>query len=277
LSPLKYPLFVSDIDGTLVTEDKKIPVANKESISAYRDQGGRFTLATGRSYPEAKPFIEEMDIRLPVILCNGGVLYDPASGHLEATATIEREILNRTLRELNQRTDLLDLFVYTLDRVFTTRLSPFSQALLQSGDFPLELIPRFEALPEGPWIKLVAVAEPETMPQLHAWADTVDDPLEFVQSSENYFEILPPRVSKGNALSKLARRYGFAPEQCAAIGDHLNDLSMVKTAGQSAAVANAHPQLIQAARQIVPSNEEAGVAHFVRQSLLATAPHAQGQ
>ncbi|PTX63315.1 hypothetical protein C8P63_104160 [Melghirimyces profundicolus] len=277
MSILKYPLFVSDIDGTLVNQMKEIPEANKKTISTFRHQGGLFTLATGRSYMEAKRFIEEMDVRLPVILCNGGVIYDPATDRLQPTAAIERSMVFDALADLEKLTDILDIFIYTTDKVYATGISPQTQAQIETGEFPLELVGSYHHLPEVPWIKMVVVAEPQHMPQLHAWTETVDYPLEFVQSSENYFEILPQNVSKGNAVRQLAERFDLHPGQCAAIGDHLNDLSMVEMAGDSAAVANAHPKLIQAARRIVPSNEAAGVAHFVRHHLLAPVSQAQSQ
>lgn len=277
MSILRYPLFVSDIDGTLINREKKIPDANKQTLSAFRRHGGLFTLATGRSFLEAKRFIEEMDVRLPVILCNGALVYDPSTETLSPTATIERRVVFDTLADLEKLTDILDIFVYTLDRVYATGISPLSRAAIEEGEFPLELITHFSRLPQVPWIKLVLVAKKETMPQIHAWTKTVDYPLEFVQSSDHYFEILPRNASKGNAVRTLAERLDLETQQCAVIGDHLNDLSMVEVAGNSAAVANAHPKLVQAARHVMPSNDEAGVAHFVRHHLLSTIPQAQGQ
>lgn len=277
MSILKYPLFVSDIDGTLVNQMKKIPDANKETLAAFRHHGGLFTLATGRSYIEAKHFIEELEIRIPVILCNGALIYDPSTDVLSPMATIEREIIFDTLVELEKRKEVLDIFVYTLDRVYATGISSFSRSAIEEGEFPLELIDTFDHIPQVPLIKLVMVSKEETMQQFRKWMLQVNHPLELVQSADYYFELLPSNISKGNAVRSLAEKMDLTMEQCAVIGDHLNDLSMVEVAGISAAVANAHPQLVQAARHVMPSNEEAGVAHFIRRHLLTTTPQAQGQ
>lgn len=276
MSILRYPLFVSDIDGTLINRARKIPAANKQTLSTFRRHGGLFTLATGRSFAEAERFIKGMDVQLPVILCNGALIYTPSTERLSPTATIERGMVFDILADLEKMTEILDVFVYTLDRVYATEVSPLSQAAIEEGEFPLELLTHFSQLPQVPWIKLVVVAKKETMPQLHAWTKTVDYPLEFVQSSDHYFEILPRHASKGNAVRNLAERLDLGTEQCAVIGDHLNDLSMVQVAGNSAAVANAHPKLVQAAQHLMPSNEEAGVAHFVRHHLLTGVSQAQG-
>ncbi|WP_309867466.1 HAD family hydrolase [Desmospora profundinema] len=275
---LNYTMFVSDIDGTLVTQTKNIPVANQQSISAFREQGGYFTLATGRSYLEAKRFIQELKVDLPVILCNGAVLFDPATKELKAVSSVERGLLFRLLTQLETWGQEVEIFIYSLDRIYATRISPPLQEALKEHDdqFPLELIPTYDDLPDVPVIKVVAVAAPHTMPKLHRWSDSLNYPLETVQSSENFFEILPGGTSKGNAMEQIAKRYRLTIDQCAAIGDHLNDLSMVRKAGLSAAVANAHPELIQAAHHVVPSNEEAGVSHFLNQYVIHPRTAVQG-
>jgi hydroxymethylpyrimidine pyrophosphatase-like HAD family hydrolase len=106
------------------------------------------------------------------------------------------------------------------------------------------------------------------MKQLHTWSKTVTHDLEFVQSSDHYFEILPPNISKGAALARIAEERGIPSCQIATIGDHLNDLSMLRMAGLSAAVANAHPHVLQMADIVVPSNDEGGVAYLIHQHLL---------
>ncbi|OYD08510.1 HAD family hydrolase [Paludifilum halophilum] len=275
MSDLIYPMLVSDIDGTIVTAAKEIPEENRQSIDAFRRRGGRFTLATGRSYREAKRFIHELKVDLPVILCNGGLIYEPASDQLHPVATLERKTVFELVEQLSRLTVDTDIFIYTLDKIYATGISPSTEAALEQGEgLSLELIPSYNDLPQVPWLKLVAVAEEEAMPHLHDWSKTYGDSLEFVQSSANYFEIMPKNISKGNALTKLARRFHLEPRQCAAIGDHLNDLSMIQIAGTNAAVANAHPHLIHAAKNLVPSNEEAGVSHFIRNHLLKTMPQA---
>lgn len=276
LTILKYPLFVSDIDGTLINRVKKIPDANKQNLATYRQHGGLFTLATGRSYIEAKHFIKELQIQLPVILCNGALIYDPSTDVLSPMATMERELVFDTLTEL-KKWEVLDIFVYTLDRVYATGISSHSRSAIEVKEFPLELIDTFDHIPQVPLIKLVAVAKEEAMQPFRQWMRQVNYPGELVQSADNYFEILPSNVSKGNAVQSLAEKLNLTIEQCAVIGDHLNDLSMVEVAGISAAVANAHSKLIQAARHVMPSNEDAGVAHFIRHHLLTTIPQAQGQ
>ncbi|SDX49941.1 hypothetical protein SAMN05444487_12039 [Marininema mesophilum] len=282
MNQLTYPLFVSDIDGTLISSDQlihdanlKVPDANLKSIEEFRRQGGLFTLATGRSYAEAKRLIEFLDIQLPVILCNGGMLYHPKTDQLTPVATLEQTVVTEIISQLTSIVPSMDLLVYTTDRIYSTGLSPIVQAVLQS-DFdtedlmPLENLASFADLPTVPWIKICVVGENRWMKDLHKWADSTPFSLEVVQSSDNFFEILPVGVSKGAAVVALAESLGLPPRSAAVIGDHMNDLSMTKVAGTSAAMANAHPSLLQAADHITLSNDEAGLSYFINNHLLST-------
>lgn len=265
---LAYRLLVSDIDGTIANSAKEIADINRQAVSLYRQSGGMFTLATGRSYAEARRFIRILNPDLPVILCNGAVLYDPAADRLTPLATLQREVAADVLQKLTTLCLNIDIFVYTSDAVYATQVGPLAREGMNSEDFRLEIVESFGVLAEVPWIKFVIVADHEEMKQLHAWSKTVNHDLEFVQSSDHYFEILPPNISKGVALARIAEERRIPFRQIATIGDHLNDLSMLRMAGLSAAVANAHPHVLQTADIVVPSNDEGGVAHLINEYLL---------
>jgi hydroxymethylpyrimidine pyrophosphatase-like HAD family hydrolase len=95
-------------------------------------------------------------------------------------------------------------------------------------------------------------------------------PLDCILSSDEYFEILPSGISKGNAVLQLLESIHLQAGQAAAIGDHLNDLSMLEIVGLPAAVANAHPLVLQQAAVHVPPHHQDGVQHFIQHHLL---PH----
>jgi len=270
MSILPFPFLVSDIDGTLVNSEKEISKENEKSLSLFREMGGLFTLATGRSYVEAKRYIEQLDVSCPVILCNGAMLFDPATQNLTPVCTMDREILLYILKRLTQSMpSTIDFFVYGIDRIYATKLGPLSRMGLEGIDFRLEMVNSFDQLPKEPFIKLIAIAAREEMDLLTDWCRQLDHlPLEFILSSDHYFEILPQGVSKGNAVKGVLDRFNLTPQQAAAIGDHCNDLSMLKLVGLPGAVANAHPLVLQQARVIVPPNDEHGVSHFIHQYLI---------
>ena len=69
-------LLVSDMDGTLLNSKGKLSEENKKAIEYFVDNGGQFTLATGRMLPSVKRHIHKMKVTLPVIMYNGTKVYD---------------------------------------------------------------------------------------------------------------------------------------------------------------------------------------------------------
>jgi hydroxymethylpyrimidine pyrophosphatase-like HAD family hydrolase len=79
-------------------------------------------------------------------------------------------------------------------------------------------------------------------------------------SMEGLVEISATGVTKASALATLAERLGVAVEDTVAFGDMPNDVTMLRWAGTSYAVANAHPDALEAADRRAPANDEDGVA-----------------
>ena len=82
-------------------------------------------------------------------------------------------------------------------------------------------------------------------------------------SNARDFEIVPEGVDKGKALAELAAQYGITLEECAAVGDSDNDMAMLKAAGLPIAMGNASAAVKAAAKRVVASNAEDGVAQAI--------------
>lgn len=267
---LQYRLFVSDIDGTLINEDRKISEENKKMIALYRQRGGQITLATGRSFAETQKFIKELELELPVILCNGAVLYDAKRDQLHTVSRLEREKALRLISRIEQNLPSADILVFTPKAMYTTGMNAFTAQGLDEEGFRIVEVNRFMDIPEdSSIIKFVIVSphvEKTAVPYLQNQPEF--DELTVVQSADYYLEVLPLHTSKGQALIQLADEWNVPLKHIAVIGDHLNDLSMFEIAGLSAAVKNAHPSAKEKADVLVPSNEEHAVAYFLRQFVI---------
>ena len=69
----------SDLDGTLLPSDKQIPDDLRDSIQQFVQQGGHFTIATGRTIESARTYWEQLSVKEPMNLFNGAMIYDPVS------------------------------------------------------------------------------------------------------------------------------------------------------------------------------------------------------
>ncbi len=90
-----------------------------------------------------------------------------------------------------------------------------------------------------------------------------------VTSSKPYFiEFNPLNATKGIALEKTAALLGLSAKNFTAFGDSLNDLSMLRVAGRSVAVANARPEVISVCDAVCFSNQDDGVARYLEEIIL---------
>ncbi len=82
-------LLTVDYDRTLTAPDASIPKRNIEAIAHFIEQGGAFTINTGRSIPMANTFLGKVPLSAPLILYNGSAAYDPATGAFQRVYPIE--------------------------------------------------------------------------------------------------------------------------------------------------------------------------------------------
>ena len=82
-------------------------------------------------------------------------------------------------------------------------------------------------------------------------------------------EIFDPAVNKWEGIMHVARRHGVEASQIVAIGDDVNDLPMIRNAGLGVAMGNARPEVLAAAKRVIGSNQDEGLAEFLDE-LVAT-------
>jgi hydroxymethylpyrimidine pyrophosphatase-like HAD family hydrolase len=90
-----------------------------------------------------------------------------------------------------------------------------------------------------------------------------------------YLEIAPPGISKGWAIKELAKHLQIDMEEVAAIGDNLNDTSMIQAAGLGIVMGNGHKQLKAVAGKVTLGNDEDGVAAAINSIILDSYPSQQ--
>ena len=70
-------LLTVDFDRTLTAPDSTIPERNIEAIRYFMENGGAFTVNTGRSLPMTKFFRDKVPVNAPLLLNNGSLVYGP--------------------------------------------------------------------------------------------------------------------------------------------------------------------------------------------------------
>jgi Cof subfamily protein (haloacid dehalogenase superfamily) len=236
-----HALVVFDLDGTLVDEQLHISEEDLLSIQRIRQLNVRVTLATGRTYLSARPFVQQLDIEYPVILCNGACIFD----HISSTILFERRISKETaLFAIRKSIELgLEPLVYeepinalpsvsVLTNVMKHYLQPERFSSIQVTDLK-------SLIEKTPPIKVQVVGDREALQDLKQSISDTYPESQVVMTQDNYLEIVPSGLSKGDALRRLCSIGGIRLSRTVSFGDALNDAEMLRLAGKGIAIGNA--------------------------------------
>lgn len=258
-------LLATDLDGTLLRSDGTVSARTRQHLDEAASAGIDLVFVTGRP-------IHFLDGIAEATGHNGLVLC--ANGAMVASLDTLTPLLVRTMAADDTRqiaTTLADLDAQAEFRVMMHR----------EGEAPLRVVDRgkvaerklHDLLGDG-WLayKMAVISGRED--------DTSDEYLaqivphvshlgELTHSSPKYplVEIGPRGVHKGSALQWYAEERGLSAHDVHAVGDMPNDLPMLRWAGHSYAVANAHPQVRDLVDRTLPSNDDDGVASLLAELL----------
>lgn len=264
-------LIVSDLDDTLLKNDRTISPYTVSVLNRLREKGARFTFATGRMFTSARPFVRQLQLTEPVIAYNGALVCSPEGETLE-----NYPVPYGLAKEILQFAESENIYAQTYDGDFfyCQKWGPESDIYYrQTALPPAETgIPLSQFL-SGPATKVVLITDvPRVQRLLPVLRERYRGVLQFTTSKPNYLEALSPQAGKGEALAVVMRRLGLQKNEVLAFGDGQNDVSLLQTAGIGMAVRNAHPDAKAAARYVCPSNEEEGVAWALQKLLLEGIP-----
>ncbi|CAG7604703.1 5-amino-6-(5-phospho-D-ribitylamino)uracil phosphatase YcsE [Paenibacillus solanacearum] len=258
-------LLVTDMDGTLLDRDKKISPENREAIARFVAQGGLFTIATGRIAASARSYVEQLPVGVPAILYNGAVIYDFDRNERTWTRALPEsalEVVERTVR----RFPGIGVEIYEAAKEYPTiaQENEMTAQHQQIESMPFQKADR-PGLVAQPWIKVLFAWEPARIDEVAAAVEelTGNADVLWVRSDDKYIELLSTGASKGHALERLMQQLGISRDCCLAMGDHLNDLEMIRRAGVGVAVANAHPELLGAAVHCCKHHQDHAVADAI--------------
>ncbi|MDR0946490.1 MAG: Cof-type HAD-IIB family hydrolase [Ruminococcus sp.] len=227
-------VIISDVDGTFITHSKEYIKRNLDAVKKFQEQGGRFTLATGRVLQAAEHFFDGGFINFPAILGNGSMIYD----------THERKILwNRNLSpdvfpiicEIAEKFPEISVEIDTPDSIIVCRMTPYEKDHIKAAKFktyrelPLKEAANLEI------VKTLFAGHPDTITKLCEYQKNQDwQQADFVRSHETFFEVLPRGCNKGTALKRIKEMPGMSDCYFVAIGDFYNDLEMLEAADYAA-------------------------------------------
>jgi hydroxymethylpyrimidine pyrophosphatase-like HAD family hydrolase len=286
--PLTSPcrLLALDIDGTLLGSDKQISGRTLRAIAGARGAGVRLVLITGRRYPAARRVASQLGPGVPLVLHHGALVIepDPESDHdgparVLRCVALAREAALAAIRlgreggadpvahcGFRGEGRLVVAGIAADNPMLSGYVDRGHRDRVQVEDLERELPDDVvQVMFAGPLPAMLDLY-PRLVAGLGAQA-RVERTL-YPGHEMGFLDVLHPQVSKGNALEFLRERWGLAREETMAIGDNWNDREMLTVAGRGLVMGNADPALHALGLEVLPTNDEDGVAVAIERYVL---------
>ncbi|MBE6549251.1 MAG: HAD family phosphatase [Ruminococcaceae bacterium] len=256
-------LICTDLDGTLLKEDKTISKENLDAIDFFKREGGYFTFVTGRMPFYASDMYNMVRPNAPFGCINGGGLYDAVAGDYIWKMVLPYDVVD-LVKSVDEKFSDVGIQVSTFYKAYFSKENYTMAHFREITNLP-NTVEHYTRIKE-PMAKIIFGSEEddtilkiESVLKAHPLADNFD----FIRSQSDLFEILPKGIGKGVAITKLVEYLNIDKNKTVAIGDYNNDISMFRAAKAGIAVSNACAEALEAADFVTVSNEENAVARVI--------------
>ena len=269
---MKNTLFVTDLDGTLMRDNKTISETSIEILNRLIDNGMNITYATARSIRSASRITKDIHFNFPVIIKNGTVLVDSVSKEIIEIATFSTDELLK-IKGIVSKYKLPGFITsyingketksYMQDKMNVGFMDYLGQ---HRNDKRLKAVSCEEELYEGTVCYFTFIAQKEELQYMYDEL-SADERWNCIFQKDKYrdefwLEIFPKNASKAKAIMELKEKYHC--DRIVVFGDSLNDMSMFEIADEAYAVSNAIKELKEIATDIIGSNNDNGVAMYLQ-------------
>ena len=235
-------LLTVDYDRTLTAPDSTIPERNLEAIRYFMENGGAFTINTGRSMPMTKVFRDKVPVNAPLLLYNGSAAYDLNEKRLTFMHKLDMDMWE-TVRELMETFPNLTVEVQGLDAHYNFVPNPMFDAFSARNDCAYGLAKPGQDL--GPFLKFTLygtfhtdilsdmfTGTPEEIAEIDAAQKLLEEKyeglVEVARAAARIVDVQAKGVSKNRSARELQAHLGRKILVC--VGDASNDLSMLEGA-----------------------------------------------
>lgn len=264
---MNVKLMMVDLDGTLLTSEKKVTEPTKRAIERLKETGTLFGIATGRTLYALERLNKEwgIDHLVDVMVGMNGAQYWDYVDHFRET----RDYLsgNAMIEILEKVKDLpVSGIVYNNEtrEVYAEEETPYTRRIATNNHFTLCVCELKEILKDKEFEKLILACAPEYMDTLKEICKPFDcEEYRGFCTGASLYEFMNPVVSKSQGIQKICSRHGFDMSEVLVFGDNSNDMEMIRDAGVGVCMANGSADAMEVADYITLSNDEDGIAQFI--------------
>jgi len=247
-------MIVTDLDGTLLRDDKTISPYTASVLHGIQQQGTKIVIATARPRRATMPYIQQIKPDA-VILHNGALVY--IGDELYRNFGISIDVAEKILQHAAVQFPKMLLSVEIDDTLY---------ANFDFAPAGWEYIPsNFSNLPGRAADKILFSAN--DIDSLNVIASTLPKELHAIIGLDNLLMVMNKNACKYLAIKDVAAYYGITHTSITAFGDDTNDIEMLKHCSTGVAMANAATNIQQAANHVCDTNQNDGVAHWLTKNM----------
>lgn len=253
-------MLVSDMDGTLLSSEHIVSEDNKQAIEYFKNNGGSFAVATGRTSHAVTSYLDQIRINIPAVINNGANIYDFDSKEVLYEEFLEPE-RKYSIKKFHEDNPDIGIEIYVDECAYIYQKNEWSNRFLEKG------YPFYYGVPKDiwgkQWSKVLIIDSEEKIDSCMQIYQKYDSGY-IARSGKNLLDIIPSGVSKGMAVSILAEILNIEKQKIITVGDNMNDLPMIENFKYAFSVDNADERIKQAAAFHAPNNDNNPIAYIVQ-------------
>ena len=223
-------MLVSDFDDTLYGTDLHVSEENRAAIRSFTEQGGLFTVATGRARKTFSPQVtlEDIPLNAPVILSNGATIFDYQTDQLVRRTYLPEQVLHDMLDVCAKFPDL-GFEAYHQNEIYVHNPNLVTHRHMERVGMDYTVLP-IEEMPL-PLTKIILEQAPDFLQEVQAYMqEKVGDSYEVIFSNPVLLELTAKNSHKGGSTLWLAEYLGISRDHLYCVGDNQNDIPMMDAA-----------------------------------------------
>lgn len=237
-------LLITDMDGTLLNSKKEISLENKAAIKEFVAEGGKFSVATGRSPESAQSWLQQVPINYPCIFYNGSMVKDIQENRVLECVYLDKKCLVLFVEWILEECREVVVEIFTQQGLYVISDAEVKDPYLEE-EKDQYIQGTFSQVKNMKWIKILLCSRHEQLQKIEQ--KLLDDNLNtfcnYFYSQDFFLEITPLNCSKGTALDIIRKKTEGKSMKIIAVGDYDNDEEMLKKADFGVAVENAQDRV----------------------------------
>lgn len=257
----------SDLDGTLLTDDKRMPYEVIESIHRLKDKGILFGIASGRTKLTLDKLMPEYGISECIdakVCMNGNVVSLNGNTDIYYPLTY-KEV--KYIYDNSKRFDDIAFCVYKEESntFYCNYVNETVKEVVRINNYNLEVKDMDKWLTNKSFLKCMYTGTNDRLLEIYDEVKRLETKdIRFSKTSPRMYEINSTKVSKAFGIKKICEKLNINMDNVMCIGDSENDIEMLEEAGIGVCVSNAYDNVKKIADYITPKdNNHGGVAHFL--------------